>query len=153
MWNLSLPPFEISGVDAECWRQLKYVMIHLVHQKLRKISILHSSVFMADRPLSTSPLKIWILHLCGTNSISASNKPNEYIYGTLQCSPHHQRGKHLTLVVVFFQSWISCCLDHLVLVFIRMQPGRLVKASWLELLREPFICFSWMFNATRPTGA
>lgn len=144
--------------DSQSWfwvLETVYVMrwYITVHQKLHKIPIPYSFVFMANQPLSLNPHKIWILHLCGTNSISSSNKPNEYICGTLQCICRHQRGKPFNFSSSIFQSWISCCLDHFSLCFYSNAASRLVKAYWLKLLKEPFICFSLMFNATRHSGA
>lgn len=151
-WYVSWPPFVITGVDPEFWRQLMYVMIHRCSSKTKQDP--HPSLIcLYSRQVTLfQPLKIWVLHLCGTNSISSSNKPNEYICGTLQCIHRHQRGKYLTSAIVFFQSWISCCLDHFSLCFYSNAASRLVKANWLKLLGELFICFSLMFNAMRHNG-
>lgn len=122
-----------------------------VHQARHKFSIPRSCVFWALQTRSVIPLKIWILHLCHANSISASNKRNQYIYSTLQCIYHNQRGKHLTSVFVFFQTCISCCLDHFSLFLFKC--GLVTcKSVLVGAFKSFFNCFPWKFNATRPSS-
>lgn len=128
-------------------------MIH--HGSSKPKQALCASVIYLHSPsvaLSFKPLKIWVLHLSNINWISSNNKPNEYICGTL-CCIHYQRGKPLTSFVVFFQSWTSCCLDHISLSFYSNAATSLVNAYWLELSGVPFICSCLMFNATRHSSA